>query len=216
MGTHRLLPATESSPRHRRLPYRRSGRTSRTLRWLPPRGDRLQLMPQSQLSKVPIHRTRPLAGRASQGTAPRALLPRRPHAAGITRHGGITERATGIRAVVPCGFSESARDRSRSKAPRRKNRLPRRAAHLESTIAAPSAPSLRRSSRRTRARRISLDPLSPKVLSAGEGSKPTLPREISGSVAGCFCPWETPVSRSVEAPSRTRPVSRLPAPVAGH
>jgi len=136
MGTHRLLPATESSPRHRRLPYRRSGRTSRTLRWLPPRGHRLQLMPQSQLSKVPIHRTRPLAGRASQGAAPRALLPRRPHAAGITRHGGITERATGVRAVVPCGFSDAARDRSRSKAPWRKNRLPRRAAHVESTIAA--------------------------------------------------------------------------------
>ena len=45
-----------------------------------------------QLSKVPVNRTRPLAGRASQGTAPRALLPRRLHAAGITRHAGIAER----------------------------------------------------------------------------------------------------------------------------
>src|ERR1019366_4521515 len=121
-------------------------------------------MPQSQLPEVPIHRARPLAGRKSQGTAPRALLPRSLHRPRITGHADLTERATGVRAVVSGGLSDATGDRSRSEASRRTNRFPGRAAQLESEPVAPPSHSLRRAGRRTRARRIPLDPLPPEVL----------------------------------------------------
>src|ERR1017187_2498464 len=106
VGAHHLPTATQSSPRHRRLPHCRPGRTYRTVRWLSTRDDRLQLLPQSQLSEVSIHRARPLAGRKSQGTSPRALLPRRLHPAGLTGAADLTERATGVRPAISCGLPD--------------------------------------------------------------------------------------------------------------
>ena len=172
-------------------------------------------MPQSQLPKVPIHRARPLAGRKSQGTAPCALLPRSLHRARITGHADFTERATGVRAVVPGGLSDATGDRCRPTASRRTSRFPGGAAQLESEPAAPPAHSLRRAGRRARTRRIPLDPLPPEVLPSSQGSQPTLPRQVSGFAAGLLCPRETPVSRKVDSPSSARPISRFPAPATG-
>ena len=59
--------------------------------------------------------------------------------------------------------------------------------HTEPEPAEPAPYSLRGPSRGPCARRGPLDPLPPEVLLTGSGAEPTVPRQVSGSVARCFC-----------------------------
>ena len=58
------MAASQGARCHRPLPYRGTGRSSRSVRPLRPSGHLVQLMPQPALPEVPGQRARQVAGRA--------------------------------------------------------------------------------------------------------------------------------------------------------
>src|SRR5450759_1545123 len=140
----------------------------------------LQLLSQPALSKVSGQRARPLAPSARARPSAHPLCPRGLHAAPSVSSAGLAEQSRDLWSVVPRQRRDSAPGCWQPQTSGGGDRILQRVAYLESTIAAPSACSLRRPGRRTECRPPTLDLRTAQLLFARQSPQPCLPRQVRG------------------------------------
>ena len=142
---------------------------------------------------------------------PGRILSRGLHAPGGARSDRLAEPAGGLRPPVPRRRRDLAADRRRSEAPRGRDRVPGRPAHLGPEPRTSPARALRGAGRRALARRLALGRLSAGVLPPGARAQPRLPGQVPRAAAPrlragkALLPREAPRAggrRRVPAPAR--------------
>src|ERR1035441_2240164 len=173
----------------------------------------LQLLSQPALPKVPGQRARPLARSAPQGPSAHPLCPRGLHAAPSVSSAGLAEQGRDLWSVVPRQRRDSAPGRWQPQTSGGGDRILQRAAHLESTIAAPSPCPLRRPGRRPECRPPTLDLRTVRLLSARQSPQPCLPRQVRGGPPPTSRRRQAGISRCAGASSDASGVRRLASSV---
>src|SRR5579884_691887 len=158
----------------------------------------LQFVPQPALSQVPGQRTPSLAGGAPRRTATHTLRACGLHAAARVGTPGTGKPESCLLLTFPARRPDVAGVCAGPSPVRRRNRLLRRAAHLESETGAPSPHSLRGSRRWNRSGRHWLGAAALRLVPAGQGNGESVPRQVSGWVARSFRRGAVALSRSDE------------------
>src|ERR1700694_828737 len=156
------------------------------MRPLRPPHDRLLLLPQSPLPKVPERRPRGVARTTSRRAPAGRVLSRRLHAAADGRARGSSKPTDRLRHALSRRGRNPLANRRRSQTSGRENRLRVSAPYLGTESASSSPPPLRRPRWRHRSRPFTLDCLSPAVSFAREGAQSALPRQVCRLPATSF------------------------------
>src|SRR3984893_93258 len=142
----------------------------------------LQQLPKSPLPEVSDRGPGTLDRRTSKRTSPDALRPCGLYTSFAACSTGFAEQESHLRSTIPRQCRNTSRNRSRSAAPRRGNRLLHRAAYLESEARDPSPCPLRYSRRWPVTRSRALGKIKRSVLSSHSRTPSRFPWQV------CCCP----------------------------
>ena len=157
--------------------YRRTWQSGAAVRSLRPSTDRIPILPQSPLPKVPQPDARRVAARSSDGDSAGSVLSRGLHAPSPMGASGTPTPPGRLRNLVSCRGRIPSCNGCRSKTSRRTDWLSRRSTHVVTTTGGPPAYPLCRARRRVVCRWAKVDQTSQEeVFLAGEAARPPISR----------------------------------------
>src|SRR6266853_1531307 len=205
------LATSKSVPGDYLLPHRSVGRASGPVLRMRLSRHLLLLLPKPALSEMSDQCPQQVAGRAFPGTTRHRLLSPGFHSAPSTLRFGPTEQNHPLRPAVACQCRNVVGGGCRSQAPRSRNRLPQRAAHLGAKPPSSSPRALRDPGRWSITRPLPLGPFPATLFLAAEGAQPRLSRQIRGWAETRIPPGQTRLSWTAQALGQTQGLSHVAA-----